>query len=168
MAKAKQKAPPPSQRREQQRQQRQQRVNANQKSQTQSRNRRKVQSRSNRTSWFLIGGVLVLVTVIVVAFIVISHQPTATVTAPTPASSSVLKDVTQVDPSVLNTVGTGGVTSPLQAIKNPPPSLTGPTGKPEFLYMGAEYCPYCAAERWAEVVALSRFGTFSHLNETTS
>jgi len=168
MAKAKQKAPPPSQRREQQRQQRQQRVNANQKSQTQSRNRRKVQSRSNRTSWFLIGGVLVLVTVIVVAFIVISHQPTATVTAPTPASSSVLKDVTQVDPSVLNTVGTGGVTSPLQAIKNPPPPLTGPTGKPEFLYMGAEYCPYCAAERWAEVVALSRFGTFSHLNETTS
>ena len=29
--------------------------------------------------------------------------------------------------------------------------------------MGAEYCPYCAAERWAMAVALSRFGTFSNL-----
>jgi hypothetical protein len=34
--------------------------------------------------------------------------------------------------------------------------------------MGADYCPYCAAERWAVVVALSRFGTFSKLNQTTS
>jgi hypothetical protein len=36
-------------------------------------------------------------------------------------------------------------------------------GKPEMLYMGAEYCPYCAAERWAMIVALSRFGTFNGL-----
>jgi thiol-disulfide isomerase/thioredoxin len=36
-------------------------------------------------------------------------------------------------------------------------------GKPEMLYVGAEWCPYCAAERWAMAVALSRFGTFSPL-----
>ena len=36
-------------------------------------------------------------------------------------------------------------------------------GKPEMLYIGAEWCPYCAAERWAMAVALSRFGTFSPL-----
>jgi Domain of unknown function (DUF929) len=36
-------------------------------------------------------------------------------------------------------------------------------GKPEMLYIGAEYCPFCAAERWAMIVALSRFGTFSGL-----
>jgi hypothetical protein len=36
-------------------------------------------------------------------------------------------------------------------------------GKPEFLYEGAEYCPYCGAERWAMIAALSRFGTFSGL-----
>jgi hypothetical protein len=29
--------------------------------------------------------------------------------------------------------------------------------------MGALYCPYCAAERWAVIVALSRFGSFSGL-----
>ena len=34
--------------------------------------------------------------------------------------------------------------------------------------MGAEYCPYCAAERWALAVALSRFGSFSHLSATHS
>ena len=33
-----------------------------------------------------------------------------------------------------------------------------------MLYIGAEYCPYCAAERWAMVQALSRFGTFSNLH----
>ena len=37
-----------------------------------------------------------------------------------------------------------------------------------MLYMGAEYCPYCAAERWAMVVALSRFGTFHGLSATHS
>ena len=41
-------------------------------------------------------------------------------------------------------------------------------GKPEILYIGAEYCPFCAAERWAMVIALSRFGTFSNLHYMTS
>ena len=31
---------------------------------------------------------------------------------------------------------------------------------PAMLYYGAEYCPYCAAERWAMAAALSRFGTW--------
>jgi hypothetical protein len=47
------------------------------------------------------------------------------------------------------------------------PALTA-NGKPEVLYIGAEYCPYCAAERWAMVTALSRFGTFSGLETTAS
>jgi hypothetical protein len=33
--------------------------------------------------------------------------------------------------------------------------------KPEFLYIGADYCPFCAAERWSILVALSKFGSFS-------
>jgi hypothetical protein len=32
-----------------------------------------------------------------------------------------------------------------------------------MLYIGAEWCPYCAAERWAMAVALSRFGSFTPL-----
>lgn len=41
-------------------------------------------------------------------------------------------------------------------------------GKPEVLYMGAQYCPYCGGERWALAVALSKFGTFSDLKMMTS
>ena len=57
--------------------------------------------------------------------------------------------------------GGGAVTGQAQAISGGA-ALTA-NGKPEMLYMGAEYCPYCAAERWAMIVALSRFGTFSGL-----
>jgi hypothetical protein len=32
-----------------------------------------------------------------------------------------------------------------------------------MLYIGAEYCPYCAGTRWPMIVALSRFGTFAGL-----
>jgi hypothetical protein len=66
-----------------------------------------------------------------------------------------------VPASVLGQVGIGG--SSTQALK----AVTGPAltagGKPEMLYIGAEWCPYCAAERWAMAVALRRFGTFSPL-----
>jgi hypothetical protein len=47
------------------------------------------------------------------------------------------------------------------------PALTA-NGKPELLYIGAEFCPACAAQRWAMVVALSRFGTFANLQQTRS
>jgi hypothetical protein len=36
------------------------------------------------------------------------------------------------------------------------------------VFIGGEFCPYCAAERWAIIMAFSRFGTFSGLSETTS
>jgi hypothetical protein len=41
-------------------------------------------------------------------------------------------------------------------------------GKPEVLFVGSEYCPYCAAERWALVVTLGRFGTFTGLHTIRS
>ena len=40
--------------------------------------------------------------------------------------------------------------------------------KTEILYIGADYCPYCAAERWPLVIALSRFGNFTKLYYMTS
>ncbi len=36
-------------------------------------------------------------------------------------------------------------------------------GKPTFVYIGAQGCPYCAGMRWAIAIALSRFGNFSKL-----
>ena len=37
-----------------------------------------------------------------------------------------------------------------------------------MFFYGAEWCPLCAAERWAVVVAMSRFGTFHTLREMVS
>jgi hypothetical protein len=81
------------------------------------------------------------------------------------AASGVVAQVASVPASALNAVGVGSASAKPTTITAP--ALT--TGaKPEVLYVGAEYCPYCAAERWAVAVALSRFGTFSGLGETAS
>jgi len=42
------------------------------------------------------------------------------------------------------------------------------SGKPEALYIGAEFCPYCALQQWRLGVALSRFGAFSKLRTVHS
>lgn len=39
---------------------------------------------------------------------------------------------------------------------------------PRIIYVGADFCPFCAAERWALVIALSKFGTFNVLHYMTS
>jgi Domain of unknown function (DUF929) len=41
-------------------------------------------------------------------------------------------------------------------------------GRPEIIYIGAQFCASCAGERWALVIALSKFGTFKNLSGTTS
>lgn len=48
------------------------------------------------------------------------------------------------------------------------PKLTGTGGKPKVIFLGSEYCPYCAATRWPFIIALSRFGSFSGLQVTAS
>lgn len=40
--------------------------------------------------------------------------------------------------------------------------------KPYFLYVGAQFCPFCAAERWSIVKALSNFGSWSGLGPDIS
>ncbi len=83
----------------------------------------------------------------------------------TAAASTVISEVTGVPAATLDSVGKGSLQSAPKAIQAP--ALTA-DGKPRVLYIGAEYCPFCAAERWAVVVALSRFGTFTNLGQTAS
>src|SRR6266567_1102017 len=135
-------------------------------SQQQARNNQRKRVRSNWRPGVTVGVVLLIFAAIIGVFLFVSRQSGTPGPAPTPVSSGALQAVTHVDPTILAAVGTGGTTAP-QALHGQP-SLKGPTGKPEFFYFGAEYCPYCAAQRWAVVVALSRFGTFSHLNQSTS
>ncbi len=120
---------------------------------------------------FIAGTSVLAVIAIVVVLIVIKANNKATSSgtkAPVATSSletQVASDIANVSPSALNQVGAGpsGEITPLQLAKKKVPLLTD-GGKPEFLYVGAEYCPFCAAERWAMAVALSRFGTFTGLH----
>ena len=118
----------------------------------------------------LASGAVVVVLAIVLVFVIVklNSKPSASSDSssngPTgSALTSLVNTVTTVPASTLNAVGAGG-----GAVTNLPIKINGPAltanGKPEMLYMGAEYCPYCAAERWAMIVALSRFGTFSGLS----
>jgi hypothetical protein len=65
-------------------------------------------------------------------------------------------------------VGTGNILNPIQRVSPGVQVLRDSSGKPVFLWLGAEYCPYCAAERWSVVVALDRFGSFTNLHASSS
>jgi Domain of unknown function (DUF929) len=118
-----------------------------------------------RNRLLLTGGIVVLVVVVVVVFVVLSAGKKTPKTSPpggTALPASVARQVTSVPASALAAVGSGSVRSfnpnPVKAISGAP--LTS-NGKPEMLYIGAEFCPYCAELRWSMAVALSRFGSFT-------
>jgi Domain of unknown function (DUF929) len=128
-----------------------------------------------RNKVLMFSGVVVVIIAVVVSFVVVKanskpHASTASGVSNGPvgtALANVVTDTTSVPASTLNQVGAGsGVSARPLTITGGTPLTSG--GKPEVLYMGAEYCPYCAAERWAMVVALSRFGTFSGLSTVHS
>jgi hypothetical protein len=78
-----------------------------------------------------------------------------------PVAAGVLDKVVNISPPVISQVGADSLVDPLQAISGPALLPTG--GKPQVLYIGADFCPYCAADRWSLVNSLSRFGSFSGL-----
>jgi Domain of unknown function (DUF929) len=70
---------------------------------------------------------------------------------------------------VINAVGAGAtVDDPVKTVSPAVAALKTQDGRPRIVYIGAEFCPYCATERWAMVNALSRFGQFKNLQITTS
>jgi hypothetical protein len=106
---------------------------------------------------------LVSVVLIVGVFVLIARQTTSSggggIGDPVP--TDVLNAVTKPDPAIFAKVGTGGLNSPMIHVAGDP--LKGANGKPEIFYFGAEYCPYCAAERWSLIMAMSRFGEYKDL-----
>jgi len=116
------------------------------------------------------GGVVIVVAAVLAAVLLSGHHSSGTsANLPAGPTGSALTTVTDqvraVPASALQTVGSGTVSARPSTISGP--ALTS-GGKPELLYIGAEYCPYCAAERWAMIVALNRFGTFTGLTAIRS
>ena len=103
-----------------------------------------------------------------VIFIAVANHGGTTVSNGQPAPTDVLHGVNSVSGRTFATVNTGDVQNPLTAVTPGVPILRDSAGKPIMLYVGAEYCPYCAAERWSMVVALNRFGSFSNLSIISS
>ncbi|HEU5230033.1 MAG TPA: DUF929 family protein [Ktedonobacteraceae bacterium] len=157
MSKSSQRSTSAAQRREQVRHQRQQRLRNDQHTQS-SNQRRSKQRRSNNNPWLLVGIVVVLAAAVIGFFFFISNQSKSTAGA-----DQTLKTLTSVDPKLLATVGAGNAENAMSALKGQP-VLKGADGKPVVLYVGGEFCPFCAAQRWGMIVALSRFGTFGPLD----
>ena len=123
-------------------------------------------------AWGVVGlVVLIIVVLVVVKLTTGSSNSTTNYTPVTSAPASVVKDVTTIPASIYNAVG---VTIPSSANPAQPivlsnqPALTLGGRTPAMMYYGGEYCPFCAAERWAMTAALSRFGTWANLDVTAS
>jgi Domain of unknown function (DUF929) len=129
------------------------------------------QKAEKRRNIFWVGGIVVLVVVLigVIVAVGLTHKSTTNASGTyqqQPMPASVVNAVVTVPQATLDTVGYG-------TISNPPSNIgTSVTltadGKPRILYVGGEFCPYCAGERWAIVQALSRFGTWSGLGSMVS
>ncbi len=83
-----------------------------------------------------------------------------------PAPPAVVHAVTSVPASVFNGVGPqSSVTAPVALQSQPVLKFAK---KPGVLYVSAEPCPLCAAERWAFIAATARFGKWSKLGVAES
>lgn len=111
-------------------------------------------------------GVIALAVIALIIVVVVKSPTTQNIAqGDQSAPASLLKQIENIPDSVFSTVGLG-------TAGNKPKKLNAPAltvnNKPELLYMGAEFCPYCATERWSMVIALSKFGQFSNLGLTHS
>ncbi len=128
------------------------------------------------SAWTVVAAVLVVVIVLVVLKVTSSTTSTppkkGIAASSRPAPASLVNKVTHIPQATFNAVGISGDASQSLPISGPIPIKGQPplvvNGKPAVVYIGAEYCPFCAAERWPMVIALSRFGTFSNLRITHS
>jgi thiol-disulfide isomerase/thioredoxin len=105
-----------------------------------------------------VGGAITVVLAVVAALIAVKLARSPERAVPAATDAAVEQAISGIPAATFNTVGAGTATR-LKAISGEPELTLD--GKPEVLYMGGEYCPYCAAERWAVAAALDRFGVLS-------
>jgi len=108
----------------------------------------------------LAGGAVVAVVAAVVAIVAAGLSKSVPPPGPVTSNPALARQLTSVPAATFNAVAAGTATG-LKPVSGEPE--LDRHGLPEVLYMGGEFCPYCAAERWAIAAALSRFGTLSGL-----
>lgn len=125
-------------------------------------------ARKRRRALSYAGGAIAVVVLALGVLVAVRLGGGVKAPAGAPAASDAAKVaalVTSVPASTLNAVGVG-------TAQNLPAKIAAPRltkdGKPQVLYVGAEFCPFCAAQRWGVAIALSRFGTWSNLGTTHS
>jgi len=127
--------------------------------------RRELAARQRRSRLLGVGAIILAVVVVVAIVVAVGLLHNNEGAKTTVASDEVVSAVTSVPAATFDKVGAGD-------IKTLPSAITGDAltadGKPRIVYVGAEYCPFCAAERWSLVAALGRFGTFTGLGQTAS
>jgi preprotein translocase subunit SecG len=123
-------------------------------------------ARKNRNRTVGIGSVVIVVIIVVVLIVVKvtgggSSSTGGSTSSPamgTPISAAITTKLASIPLSTLTVAPTNGLSTSPQSISDP---ALKADDKPELLYIGAEFCPICAAERWPLYIALSKFGTFS-------
>lgn len=125
------------------------------------------QARAERRRRLMLGGAAVLAVIVLLGGLIVAKLAGAGSRKAAPAHLAGAGFVVNLASSAtrLTAVGAGSAGNPPAPVQAP--ALTA-DGKPRVLYVGAEYCPFCAAQRWAVAVALSRFGSWTDLGQTTS
>jgi len=114
-------------------------------------------------------GLVVAVVLALVAVSFTSSSPNGPSARPDHVTAQTLNGVTKIPASVYNEIGVtaGGSRQPAGSVIAGQKTIVF-DHKPGILYVGGEFCPYCAAQRWAIIASLSRFGTFSGLGTMQS
>ena len=124
---------------------------------------------SGTPAWVAPAAVAVVLAIIIGAFLIYRWYTTPLpLPSPSPnTTAALIAQVTGLPASEFETVGLGTADKTrLTKVTGTP--LVGATGKPQVFYVGGEFCPFCAAQRWPLIIALSRFGKFSGLDVTSS
>ncbi len=126
---------------------------------------------NKKNNKIIIAALIIIVIAIIVLYIFVIAKPANTryllsrIDNPVSSHNLQLLHNIAVNYSLANSVGMSLTSFP---------SLTGNTnitivnGKPTVVYLGAEYCPFCAITRWGLILAMMRFGNFTNLHYMVS
>lgn len=110
---------------------------------------------------------IIVVAVLAVAILLVTGKKqngpdlSAYINKPVPQS---LVDELRIPDNLSSGIGIGFASGTPRNVSGAPLHING---KPAIVYIGAEFCPFCAGQRWALIIALMRGRTSSGRSGTT-